>query len=140
MLSDTKRWSQALSLTSLALAVLAAASIASAQDQRCPDGDTKVARVDVTIDYDNGTVSVSPSSVEVYLVEGPERPSRVCWVISQLRDGDELVLVDKDASAADFFPGLKRTITSRAAFANSGNPAKAGTWDDNLEGTCWIVC
>lgn len=113
----------------LALATMAAVGAAGAlaQDARCPDGDEKVVRIEIAVDRDAGSATVSPEEATIYL-GGTHIAIRACWVVTGMADGDELRFVDKDPEADDFFPGLKRTIKAASPFANSGNPAKTGAW------------
>lgn len=110
------------------LALAAVGGPAVGQEKRCPDGDKKVVKVSIAVEYETGEISVSPWSVEVRLREGWRKPSRVCWVVSDLREGDSLHFKDKDPESPNYFPKLQRKVTSQSPFANSGNPAQAGTW------------
>ena len=127
-MNRTILWRPAGPALLLAAVLLGAPAARAAQTGACPDGDTKVARVDVTVDASAGTVVVVPSTVEIYLKPGPKEPARVCWVISGLMEGHSLQLVDKEADGTALFPELQRTVKSTHPFINSGNPSKLGTW------------
>lgn len=99
-----------------------------AQGRRCPDGDDKVVRVDIAVDVDAAEITVAPDSVEVFLEPEGEQPNRVCWVLSGMPDGHRLRFESKPGGDPGLFPKLHRVITRPDGFANSGRPARAGTW------------
>jgi len=121
-------------MAGLALATMAAlgASGVLAQDARCPDNDDKVVRIDIAVDREARTATVSPVEAMIY-IGGEHRARRACWVVTGMADGDELQFVGKNAGCDDVFPLLKRVIRAAAPFANSGNPSKAGGWVYGVE-------
>jgi len=117
----------------LACALALAAAPALAQSShRCPNGDDDVARIDVTVDHAAGAVYASPMSATIELNAASAGPHRVCWVVSGLEAGEELRFEDKNPDDAGYFPNLARTVKDPPAFANSGNPSRAGTWSYTL--------
>lgn len=103
-----------------------AAAPGRAQQDRCPDDD-RLAMVEVTVDREAETITVSPTRVEVFLDEEAGRPNRVCWNISGVPSGHTLRFFDK-GSSTNLFPGLARTVRARRRSVDSGSPSQAGTW------------
>ena len=111
----------------LLLAAGGAAS-AGAQEARCPDGDVRVARVEIAFDRAAGTISVEPAEVVIYKPGAAGEALRVCWTVSGLGAKEELRFVAKDSEDDGYFPALNRVVKAVNPFANSGNPAKLGQW------------
>ena len=115
----------------VATLVLVATGVTQAQEaQSCPDGSANVTRIEVNIDYDGGKINVSVDPATIYMEEGPGRPGRVCWVVENLQQGLTLHIESKDDDS--FFPQMKHRIQAENSFANSGRPAKAGSWGYSL--------
>ncbi len=136
--SVCRRWTPAGVWAVAVMATVAGAPV-SAQERRCPDGDDRVVRVDIAVDVDAGRITVQPDSVEVFLEPEAEQPNRVCWVLSGMPDGHRLRFESKPGGDPGLFPKLHRVITRPDGFANSGRPARAGTWVyalrvENLDG------
>jgi len=131
-------WAPVLAWGVSVVATMAGAPVA-AQERRCPDGDDRVVRVDIAVDVDAGRITVRPDSAEVFLEPEGEQPNRVCWVLSGMPDGHRLRFESKPGGDPGLFPRLHRVITRPGGFANSGRPARAGTWVyalrvENLDG------
>ncbi len=100
----------------------------------CPGKIENGARVDVTLDFDTGTIHVSPESVTIYLQEGEGKPGRVCWAVHGLGKEHTLHIAGKPGEQS-FFPSAERTVKQARDFADSGRPGQAGTWRYELRVT-----
>ncbi|MCP4898991.1 MAG: hypothetical protein GY906_18635 [bacterium] len=109
--------------------ILGGVSTASAQGNRCPEGDPKVVRVDLFVDYEAGEVLIDKPTVEIFLGGDNPRPRRVCWEVENLQQHHTLTFESKDPSAPVVLPNMNnKKIKGPNGFANSGNPSRIGTW------------
>jgi len=126
MMPSSEKWTRR-TLYSLAIAAALGTLAVPARAEPCPEDSDKAVRVDITLDQEAATVSVDPDVVEIYLEPGPDRPARVCWVVTGLAEG-QTVHIQGKPDAEDLFPSLERDIQYPRDFANSGKPARVGTW------------
>lgn len=118
-------------------AIAALLATGAAAQEESPSDDCKGGvKVEIAVVPDQEPLKVSPESVTIYRNGKPGQPGRVCWRVSGLQDGETLHIAGKeDSPVKDPFPSLERTITAPRDRANSGAPAKLGTWTYDL----WIT-
>jgi hypothetical protein len=73
------------------------------------------------------TLTVSPDSVEIDLDASGGGHGRVCWTVEGLTE-DLTVHIEGKAGSEELLPNRERTIRLPRTVANSGRPAKSGTW------------
>lgn len=112
-------------LSVLAVCLFAALPLApaalAAQPGGCQGEGVKI--VTVTVSGENHAITASPTSVTI------DMKGRVCWEISGMEAGQEMVMSGKAASD-DQFP--ERSVNAPKNTINSGAPNKAGTFHYNL--------
>ena len=99
-----------------------------------PDAPGNHAGVSLTLDFANGKIVADPPTVTIYMREGPGKPGRVRWVVTNLGAGQTVHIAGKTGQP-DMFPQAERTITLPRTFANSGGPARKGNWRYDL----WVT-
>ena len=92
------------------------------------------ADVSLTLDFPNGKIVADPEIVTIYMKEGTGRPGQVRWVVQNLGAGQTLHMAGKQGQP-DMFPHAEKTITLPRTHANSGGPARKGSWRYDL----WVT-
>ncbi len=113
----------------LAAAVLGAVP---AQAADCPESIKDPVQVSITIDFDKGTITVSPDPATIYKDPKTGQASVVCWVVQDVGE-KQSVEVEAKADQPDIFSSSKFTMTKTSYYADSGKPSQTGTWSYSVK-------